>query len=422
MKISSDPLDRVCPELFDLIFQHLSVKELLDYSCVSRVWHEEIGTSRQIKNVKVYIFEQTRDELRDALDKLMKSERDYRDIAINLNLNQFDDDLKVGAKKQFQNVHYTDGEINKSLWPIESIAMSVKTLALSHIKCDTFFDVNLHFPHLRHLSLCGNSINVNILFKKCANLNSFDYCDKNTCKTGSSLFLYDIMKNNAKLKSVTLNIDNIDSDFIPLVNDFEFQLNEFSFRAKYEKRLRRMPPNNQLLLIEFLTHQQKHLKELQIDQWCGLNAFAKIFSMRQLEKLTCNLQHGNENFTNIIFSTNTTIQSLHISEMPTANSSILFRKTLQALPKLSKLKTSVIKTNDLLIIEVNCRQLKELYVEDFHVSILPHAECFSSLNTFKSMDVEVDLLKWIKSKDKKYRRHFEKLILSAANWEDVMER
>ncbi|KAG5670385.1 hypothetical protein PVAND_000654 [Polypedilum vanderplanki] len=119
---SFDPIEYLSPELFDLIFQHLSPKELMNCSYVSRSWHEEIGNSQNMKRIKVFIYHHTQNELNESLSRLFLSERKYRNISVNLGTMMFDEKVEQIAREssvKYRNVKFSDAKLYNSLWPIE---------------------------------------------------------------------------------------------------------------------------------------------------------------------------------------------------------------------------------------------------------------------------------------------------------------
>ena len=412
----SDPLRILSPELFDLVFQHLRPKELMRKSYVSKIWHEEIGNSQSMKRINVFIYKNTQDDLDESFETLLRSQRNYKNVSVNLGTLVFDESLERVAKvgqTSYKKVKYSDGKMCQSLWPIECIEKTVQTLILSFIRCDFDCDIgmNFKFPHLRQLTLYKNAQNVNLLFKKCTNLLAFDYSERK--ELNESQLVREILLNNSTIKTLNLQIMNGSAEIKNIINLCKFRLRKMSFHSF--KLNAPMSIDNRELLCDILQLQSKYLEELSLNQWCGFNGLEMIFQMKKLRNLTLNIDYGSENLPNISLNTCTTITRVDIDDMKDNDSFILF-KIFKSLPNLVIYKTCLMQNHDMIMLERHCKKLKELYVENFSVNFLPTLNFFPNILLFKSLDINNEIVMTVLAKEDCKRSHFERLVLAAATW------
>jgi hypothetical protein len=80
---SMDPLGRVCSDLHDLMFQHMSQKEVLHLSTVSPDWNFAISTSSvAMSKVPLKLRKLIRAEVPKKLKSMLKSHRQYNKLRI----------------------------------------------------------------------------------------------------------------------------------------------------------------------------------------------------------------------------------------------------------------------------------------------------------------------------------------------------
>lgn len=409
-----DPLKLLCPELFDLIFQHLTPKELMQKSFVSKTWHGEIGNSQNMKRIKLFVYESAQDELNKSLMRLFSSKRGYRNVSVNLGTMAFDEKVEQFARKcniKYRNVKYSDAKICDSLWPIECVAKTVESISLCNIVAN--FELKLtpdyDFPNLTDLTIYQNSNVVNECFKNCKNLKLLDYTEH---KLNDSKLIETLLINNSAIKSLSLRIFKCGSALQSIIPKCKFKLEKFSFNSY---RLNdRMSNENRDLLCEILLSQKNWIQRLILDQWCGSNALQMVFNLEKLNNWSFNLNHIDENIPNLQINTNDSISRIDICDMNDANSMILFQ-ILKSVPNLLTYKTSILQYDDMMILEKKCPYLRELYAENFAISALPPSpNSFSKLSIFKSIDVNFEVTLAILAKDEEKRSHFENLVLKNA--------
>lgn len=407
---SIDPIENLSPELFDMIFQHLSPKDLMDSSLVSRTWHEEIGNSQNMRRIKVFIYQHTQEELNDSLARLFSSQRKYRNVSVNLGTMMFDEKVERIAREsnvKYKIVKFSDAKLYDSLWPVEIIKNTVRELNLCNIHCNLECNsyASFEFPNLKHLTLYKNTDIIDKLFTECHDLVTLNYTEKSDVidtKTIENLLL-----NNSKLKVLGLRIVSCSEALQKIVPQCKFRLEKFSFYAYNLNN--RMPQASRVLLCEFLENQKDCLNCLNIDEWCGTNALKLIFNIETLNNLSININHKGETINYIQINSNPAVNRLDVAELPETDS-IVLSQVLRAVPNLIIYKTCLMRYNDMMILERHCPSLGELYVEEFSIfSLPPHS--FPKLTKFKSLDINTEIVMLILAKDEVKRGHFERLIL-----------
>ncbi|KAL7025636.1 hypothetical protein ACKWTF_013569 [Chironomus riparius] len=411
-----DPMRILSPELYDLIFQHLKPKDLMRKSFVSKLWHEEIGNSQNMKRINIFIYKNTQDDLDESFETLLTSQRNYKNVSVNLGTLVFDESLERVAKvgqTSYKKVKYSDGKMCKSLWPMECIEKTVQTLILSFIRCDFECDKGIvfKFPQLRHLTLYKNAQNINLLFKKCTNLLTFDYSERKELNEWQ--LVREILLNNSTMKTLSLQIMNGSAQIKNIINLCKFRLRKLSFHSP--KLNVPMTVDNRELLCDILQLQSKSLEELSINQWCGYNGLEIIFQMKKLINLTFDINYGTESLPTISLNVNTSITRVDIDDMKDNDSFILY-KIFKSLPNLIIYKTCLMQNHDMIMLERHCKKLKELYVENFSVNFVPTINFFPNIMLFKSLDINNEIVMSILAKEDCKRSHFERLVLAAATW------
>jgi hypothetical protein len=407
-----DPIENLSPELFDLVFQHFTPKELMRTAFVSRAWHEEIGNSQNMKRIKVFIYHHTQEELNESLIRLFSSQRKYRNVSVNLGTMMFDEKVERCAREsnvKYKHVKFSDAKLYDSLWPMEVIESTVRDLSLCNIHCSLECENvrKFKFPNLRHLTLYKNTDSVNSLFIACHNLATFSFTERSgAC---DSKLIESLLMNNRAMKALGLRVVKCSESLQRVIPKCKFRLEKFSF---YSYKLNDpMSVENRNLLCDFLDSQRDCLQILNVDQWCGVNALRTIFNIETLENLSFNINHKGENVNFIQLHSNACITRIDISEMMD-NDAYVLSQVLRAVPNVVIYKTCLMQYGDMMLIERHCPNLRQLYVEEFApIALPPYSDSFSKLTKFKSLDISSELVLLIIAKEEEKRGHFERLIL-----------
>lgn len=399
-----DPLEFLYPEIQEIIFDFLSVKDIKNALLVSKSWHENLIQFQCMKRLKVFVYQATQEELDFAVFAvIIASRRRYKNISINLNNFSFKN-LQTGRPTIYaKNVSYSDGVLLKSLWPLECIEQSVVVLSLSSMKCEGEFEDNsLQFPNLNNLTLYKNSDSIDSCFKNCRALKKLCFVQKKCCFNEDLITL--LLLNNSLLDSLELELKSGlgVKNATPM---FKFQLKKFKLTGKEEMNI-----NLKAMLLAMIKSQKDSLEILEISQWCGAEILREIFTSKNLKDLTINIDHGRELITNIYLHSNESISRLDILEMQTETDLV---QQLVKLPNLKIFKTCLMQYEDMIALDRHCKNLRELYVEDFAVDFIPNQNLFSNLKIFKQLSISNHLKKLLRVKRDFKLCHFEKLILES---------
>lgn len=396
-----DPLNFVFPELHETIFQHFSVRELKNLTLVSKSWHEKITNSKSLDRFVFLVFETSQEDLDSTLKILLASERRYKNVSINLNNFTFNDSYENCPPLTFKCVRYSYGILPKSLSPLACIEDHVRQLEITKMVCETEeINFNLNFNNLEQLSLYCNYGNVNLIFKNCENLKFLSFTQRNN--SDSNEVIKTLLKNNEKLQTLRLNLKDGES-IKEVMKNCKFNLKNLVFNCDEE-----MPRGLKETLLEIIKTQINSLTEVSVNKSCGVDVLQRIFCIKNLRFLSLNLEHGRENIFDIFLDLNPSVNQLNIDDLKV--DSFLVQKVIKSLPNLRFYKTALMQFEDMIEIEKNCKNLQELYVENFYVEKIPNYGFFKNLKAFKTMDIDDVLLKSLKAKDVKERSHFENLI------------
>lgn len=396
-----DPLDVIFPELHEIIFQHFSVRELKNLTLVSKSWHNKIVNSKSSDRFVFSVYERNQEDLNQTLKILMGSEREYKNVSINLNNFAFNDSFEDCPHLTFKTVRYSYGILPKSLSPLTCIEDCVKVIELTKMVCETEkINFDMKFEKLEKLTLYCNYGSVNLIFKNCKNLKYLCFTQQNN--SDSNELIKVLLKNNELLESLRLNLKDGES-VKEVMKDCKFQLKNVVFRCD-EGMLRGLRET----LREIIVTQLNSIRELVINQWCGLDVLQAIFCIKRLRFTSLNLNHGDEYIFDFNLQLNGSLTHINIDDVKV--DSLLLQKVIKAVPNLRFYKTVLMHYDDMIEIEKNCKNLQELYAENFYVEKIPNFGFLKNLKAFKTMDIDDVLSKSLRAKSAKERSHFENLI------------
>lgn len=395
---SMDPFEYLFPEILESTFDYLSVKEIKSALLVSKLWHDILIEMKCMNRLKVFIYQQSQEDLDFAVfATTIASRRKYKNISINLNNFSFVN-LQTCSPLNYKNVRYSDGVILKSLWPLKCIENSVVILSLSAMTCDVKIAENsLKFPNLKKLTLYKNSDTMDACFKNCRALKNLCYVQKSGCLNDDLITA--LLLNNSLLDTLELNIKN----GLSATPKFKFNLRSFKLNSIEE-----MTNNLKEMLLAMIKSQKDSLEILEISQWCGVEILREIFTAKNLNDLTININHGLEDVSNIFLHSNASISRLDILEIP-ADTDLV--QQIIKLPNLRVFKTCRITYGDMIALDRQCKHLRELHVEEFLVDFIPNQNLFSNLKVFQQLSVSDNLMIFLQSKRAEKLSNFEDLIL-----------
>ena len=285
-----NPLDIWCPNIIDLIFQHLNVQQLLVLSEVAPDFSIYISTYKKfLKSVKFKINSsrsQIRSEidlanfLRNRLRNYENLELDGNEVVTNLNV------LVKNFKTPLKSISLTSMLFNRTVLlqnlfgAFRETLEEVKMNSIFIFNCDR--KVTLSLPRLTRLEMIECNDQENAFIKR----TSFVV---NDCKDLETLkLLYagvseenqkKLLKENKNIKDLTLS-DVKDTFFASLPYEVEFKLEKFAINFATGD-LTRIKPN----LSNFLESHLVHFEEIEINGWIGLDVLEIIFKMPSIKIL-----------------------------------------------------------------------------------------------------------------------------------------
>jgi hypothetical protein len=408
-----DPLRRIVPDVFDLIFHHLTTEELLKLSEVSKLWNGSVGDNSG--NMRKFCLNLTyRMKLLNSDVKSVSTHRRYRNICADL--SQFNESEVVEVLSRSKNFWQRVELSNGGVWIRQFLVNfneTVKILTLNKITSKVNrgkhparqrFETALintyktpKFSQLERLTLFSCCDDTEKIFRTCKNLKTLRYLSSQTSEN-----LRQILTNNEKLEQLQL-IGGSFNSFVPhhVLPQIKFQLTELKIIATLNKEDRRC-------LEEFLNSQSSSLKVISIDSEIDSRILFTCLKMSKLLQLSCKIAGKFEESTDWCVEEfrGNSIHRLDIS----CQCQNLFERIFEATPDLAVFKTDFIDDDILKSLMNRCGNLEELYVENFDVEILPSGTSFSNLKRFKALDVNENLLNSLKKKAG--RNSFEEFIVN----------
>jgi hypothetical protein len=277
----------------------------------------------------------------------------------------------------------------------------VKVLDITKMICETEeINSDLTFINLEKLSLYCNYGNVNLIFKNCENLKFLSFTQRNN--SDSNEVIKSLLKNNKNLETLRLNLNDGES-VKEVMKECKFKLKNLVFYCNEE-----MSRGLKETLLEIVKTQSNSIKELSVNKWCGVDVLQNIFCIKNLRFISLNLDHAEENIFDICLTLNPSVTHINIDDVKV--DSVVLQKIIKSLPNLKFYKTTLMQYEDMIELEKNCKNLEELYVENFYVEKIPSFGFFKNLKAFKTMDIDDVLSKSLRAKNCKDRSHFENLI------------
>lgn len=405
---SNDPLSASVPsDVFDLIFQHLSWRNLLTSSEVSSSWYQTIGASPHCMNkIKINISNVSRThehDLETLNAHLLINMRQYRNIYADFFRREKRDIIEILRNRRWKNVHllsenFEDGKV------VFELLQTVNNLTLSRINCDddkSRSESTLLFPQLKCLRIlsCNGALLKNL--EECSTLTELLISHSESTEESFAK----ILVNNKDLKKLTVRHRTI----LPrqVISQIQFKLSKlvidsFDELASDDDRER---------LQEFLENQAQWLTTVDINPWSGSQILKICLQMPKLEDFSCSLKNREDDldWKRMNLATSASIKRFHIRSASPRESLNFFDNIFEKLPNLKIYKTKWMHFEDLFSLSLRCKNIEELYVENFNVNLLPNDNCFPNIKRFKSWDTSDDLMRSLTAKGAK--NYFEELIL-----------
>lgn len=254
-----DPLHKVSHDIRHLVFQHFSAREVLEFSKISKEWHQAIGSERCMKLIKISLkfwlnSAGTKQEQSEEKIKVMQnSVRSYYNIAIDCRFNR---------------------DLSLELWKwLKFSASKISELSIKSIKLESAMPLSL--PNLQVLKLTYVPTAVrNILINSSSSLKKLKlklesplkWIETSSRSDEESLTcIRNCMEKNHKLQELELHgsvqyRSFFDGNISKVVS---FQLESLIIKSRM--RLALISEENERNLIEFLKTQKSSLKSFFID-------------------------------------------------------------------------------------------------------------------------------------------------------------
>ena len=406
----ADPFDNLHSDVFSLIFQHLSSRELLTLSTVNLLWYKTIGMSPNCMNkLKINIQcslklnsndLQTTSRVQSELNPLI-SIRQYRNIYADFTQQNKRKILEILSDRKWKNVELLNENFKDGNF-LGHFHENVESLNLTRINCDDESLKEFLFPRLQRLKISSSN---DLLVKNLEN-----------CSSLTTLNVHSKCDSRSMQKSLTnLLINNKNLEALTLITHQSLLRTQIIMQCKFN--LKKLVIDNTGFLKEdreclaaFLESQTNSLEVIDITPWCGAEVIAQCFRMAKLKDFTCNIEDQEESLDNVNLNCNYSIKRLNLRNVEPFESQNFYEMMFRNAPNLKVYKANLMQFADLISLSTRCKVLEELYIEDFDVAVLPNGNCFPNLKRFKSWSINDELMKSLKAKGAK--NTFEELILS----------
>lgn len=411
--VGDDPLEVLHINVVELIFQHFSWHEVLSASTVSQLWYDTIAESPNcMKKLKINILKRHANrcdlqEMEMHVNVLISS-RQYRNIYADFSHQNSCDLLKVLSGRNWKDVHLLNSDFDDGEF-LTYFCDTVEGLTLQRISCgesrSNKGEANrMTFPRLQQLVVqsCNGALLSDL--ECCTNLKELCYSEKQVNHLDEKQNIKNLLTNNRKLEKLTIFSQTCE---LSIPSEIHFNLTRLSINSMNGAS----SDDNRRCLREFLLSQSATLEVVDLSAWSGVEVLEICLRMPKLTDLSCSLRHnGNLNLSNARLSRNHSLTRLSFRDIDSRESISTYDAMFDCTPNLRVFKAENMCLDDLISLSLRCRELQELYIENFNVALLPSENCLPKLTKFKSWDVHDELIKSIKAKGAK--NLFEELILS----------
>lgn len=424
-----------------LIFNHLSVPEILRCSKVCPKWNEVIASDTMLTDrLRVMIIDSHCGMIRkftakDA-DALIKSKRQYKNVAIYVTRNFTKDHLLVVAKFKWECVvlhnHTFVSEIELTNF-FGLIEPAVKDLSLLNIRIavsrkNDITPPNFVFPTLKHLRLSNSYFyiaseilrNVETLEElRLETFQQLSYDDNPKMMVERVKAFQALLVKNQNLKILKLYVNQKDFDnmFIDerFLSRIKFKLRELSthnFCKLYDHDTNVVQIKN---FGKFLLSQKESLKALYLHQWIGNDilelAINSLDSLRDLTVQNINCYGHDECIANMSLFKNESIETLTL-HAKYSRFNELQQTLIESCPNLRRLNIGTVNQKILDSLIEKTPKLEQVNMDYFKAYIVPDKNVLPNL---KRMNFNFEYAKNFKDmlRGQSYYTHFETIFLNA---------
>lgn len=387
---SVDFLEFWPPTVIDLIFQHLTGKEILSATLVSRSWNEFL-TAHSItgwKNICV------KPKAKEAFETLKNSSRCYQQLkAVNVNAPKLVEFIAKPRRKwksieifrtQFENESQIEAILKASAKTLEHLTLNIITCPKL---TDEYFPAGIHFPRLKHLGIFYHYMDqfppwINGMFA------SFDQLESLQLANASDAHMKSLIL-QSKLKKLVLSGRFQDVNFFKdLSKNLPSRLEEFEFNDILSSS---NDDENLSYFNSFFGSQSKSLLKFETDALLELEELHTAFSMSHLHTLCLKSFHYNHDVIR------QHLEALREAEVPVATLKVL---TVQSMDQ-----------NLLEMLAIHARNLEELHIKELHAIDVSNPAWFQKLKICRVFSINPILKEQILTKLDTVRSRLETLII-----------
>lgn len=408
-----DPLNNLHSDVFDLIFQHLSWNELATLSTACKRWYQAIAESRAcMGKVEVKISNSSRQLSCNQRGSLMtlhsasRIQRHYQNITADFSDQKKFQILKImkPACRRWRSVHLLNARFAKENFA-STFCDTVVLLTLTRVQCiNNTDDLIFSFPRLKELKLISCNENALKIFGKCSGLKKLHVSASTGCDG-----VTDILVNNASLEDLSVCVTDFSKIFsAENIEKVTFKLKKFAIES-----FKDFTAEDKKTLKIFLLTQSQSLEIVYLNPWCGTDIIETCWWIKQLKDFSFNLHRREDeiDWSRISLPINSAIQRINLCDVSKSEDASFYEMIFRSAPNLKIYKSKCMQAEEFQILSSRCKQLQQLYIEEFDISVLP-TDPLPNVEKFRSWEVNDILLQTLKAKVS--RNDFEDKVLNNA--------
>lgn len=384
------------PTVIDLIFQHLSAKEVLSAMLVGRSWNDFLS-KHSLTCFKDIIVQP---KVHEELNYLVNSVRRYQHIkAVNVSsiMNELIEIITKPKCRRWKSIQIfrtqfeSKSEVEKIL---RASSETLEELELNTLSCRASSEEDMSqsivFPQLKRLKISYHFLDegerwLNSMFALIPQLEFIhlsNACDEHIRK---------LLVSSPKLRSLSLSGQFQDIHFFKkLSEDLPSRLEEFEFNDILNSSRNDV---NLAFFNEFFKSQSKTLKKFETDALLELDEFETAFKMPNLHTLNIKSFHYN--------------RELIEADLERARSSIVQQANLKSF------NVQFMDQHLLELLAIYAGGLEEMRVNELEATNISNPAWFPKLQTIQILFINENLEQLIRGKPEEDRSRLENLILES---------
>lgn len=437
MEVTADPFLVMSPASIELVIHHLTVKEALEMSEVSKGWYNKIAQVKSLlRRLKISvkcksgINEQNCSDNSEFTEKtaeiILKSRRKFHTLEVQLCCHclckmkgLF---LDASHLQTWKHVTITHSRFELIAWMVMclvSIQDSVETMFLQFITINEEDDFDIegpwNFPKLKYLTIENcHSQTLQFCFKNCTNLEKLIFIDGWLPADSSPMnALIRVLQRNESLKVLSIG-GNV---FFQLMERFR----GCQLFCTFKFRLQKLAASSFFwstqtwaydVLAEFVRSQSNSLESIVFSRFMGFPAICAAFDCPRLFHVTMAGELTREDaaeWRHYVLNKNKTIESMSMCMQPSGFDAGFYQDVFAAAPNVKRLYISWMNDSLLAHLTVNNRSIKNIFIEYLSLSMdtiltqnpLPGLETLEVLKSFTHIPAG------IQSHDKRKRTNFQ---------------